>query len=137
MAKPEVADLLRPGTHAATFGGNPIACRAALALIETIEADGLLERAGQIAARFTERFEGLKPRCPLVREVRACGVMIGIELAVEGAPVVAECLRRRLLINCTHGTVLRLLPSLTLTDAELEEGCDVIEAALLAQPHSH
>jgi acetylornithine/N-succinyldiaminopimelate aminotransferase len=132
VARPEVAEKLKPGTHAATFGGNPIACRAALAMIETIEADGLLERAGQIAEGFRRRFEALKARYPLIREVRARGVMIGVELAVDGAPIVQACLERGLLINATHGTVLRLLPSLTLTDAELDEGCSILEEVLPA-----
>jgi predicted acetylornithine/succinylornithine family transaminase len=132
VARPPVAEKLRPGTHAATFGGNPLACRAALATIETIEADGLLERAEQIGRAFRERFEALRQRCPLVREVRVLGAMIGLDLAADGAPLVQECLRRRLLINCTHGTVLRLLPALTLTDEQLNEGCGILEEVLLA-----
>jgi predicted acetylornithine/succinylornithine family transaminase len=132
VARTAVAEKLRPGTHAATFGGNPLACRAALATVETIEADGLLQRAEKIGQRFRERFEALRQRCPLVREVRVLGAMLGVELAADGAPVVQECLRRRLLINCTHGTVIRLLPALTLTDAELDEGCGILEEVLLA-----
>jgi acetylornithine/succinyldiaminopimelate/putrescine aminotransferase len=58
--------------------------------------------------------------------------MIGIELSVDGAPVVQQCLQRRLLINCTHQTVLRLLPALNLTDEQLEEGCGILEEVLLA-----
>ena len=130
IAQPEAAEHLRPGTHAATFGGNPLACAAALATIETIEADGLLERAGVLEARFRARFEALRERCPWVQEVRARGVMIGLELTVGGAPFVAACLQRRLLVNCTHGTVLRLLPALTLGDADLEAGCDILEDVL-------
>jgi acetylornithine/succinyldiaminopimelate/putrescine aminotransferase len=130
VARPEVADKLRPGTHAATFGGNPLACAAALAAIETIEADGLLGRAVHIGERFRQRFEALRGRCPWVREVRVKGAMIGVELTVDGAPVVRACLERRLLINCTHTTVLRLLPALTLTDAELDEGCGILEEVL-------
>jgi predicted acetylornithine/succinylornithine family transaminase len=133
VALPEFAEKLGPGTHAATFGGNPIACRAALATIETIEADGLLERGVEIGEAFRRRFEALSARCPLIVDVRARGTMIGIELATDGAPVVNACLQRRLLINCTHGTVLRLLPALTLSDAELDEGCGVLEEVLLAQ----
>lgn len=132
IARPDIAAKLKPGTHAATFGGNPLACRAALATIETIEKDGLLERAQKIGERFRERFEALRSRCPLIQEVRVQGVMIGVELAVDGKPIVEECLRRRLLINCTHGTVIRLLPAMNLPDAELDEGCDLLEAALLA-----
>jgi predicted acetylornithine/succinylornithine family transaminase len=132
VARPEVAEKLRPGTHAATFGGNPLACRAALATIETIEADGLLARAEQIGAAFRTRLEGLRPRCPLIQQVRVKGAMIGVELAVEGTPIVEQCLRRRLLINCTHQTVIRLLPALTLTDGQLEEGCGTLEEVLLS-----
>jgi acetylornithine/succinyldiaminopimelate/putrescine aminotransferase len=131
VARPGVAEKLRPGTHAATFGGNPLACAAALATIETIEAEGLLGRAEQIGAAFRQRFEGLKARCPWIKEVRIKGAMIGVELNVDGAPVVKACMERRLLINCTHSTVLRLLPSLTLTDAELDEGCGILEEVLL------
>jgi predicted acetylornithine/succinylornithine family transaminase len=132
VAKPEVADKLRPGTHAATFGGNPLAARAALATIETIEADSLLERAGHLEARFRERFTALKGRCPLIQEVRTKGAMVGVQLAVDGAPVVQKCLERGLLINCTHTTVLRLLPALNLSDEQLDEGCDVLDEVLLA-----
>ncbi len=130
IATSEVAAHLRPGTHAATFGGNPLACAAALATIETIDAENLLERAVHLEDRFRARFEELKARCAIIKEVRAKGVMIGVELTVDGAPFVAECLKRRLLINCTHGTVLRLLPALNLTDAELEEGCDILTEVL-------
>src|SRR5262249_15953395 len=132
LARPEFADKLKPGTHAATFGGNPIACRAALATIETIEQDGLLARAAHLAAAFRNRFESLRSRCPWIREIRVRGAMIGVELSIEGAAVVNECLRRHLLINCTHGTVLRLLPALNLTDRELNEGCDILEEVLVS-----
>jgi predicted acetylornithine/succinylornithine family transaminase len=127
IATPEVAAKLKPGTHAATFGGNPLACRAALATIETIEADHLLDRAAELGRRFLERLRALQERCSTVKAVRVKGVMVGVELTVEGAPVVQKCLERRLLINCTHGTVLRLLPALTLTDDQLDEGCDILE----------
>lgn len=132
LARPEFAEKLKPGTHAATFGGNPLACRAALATIETIEEEDLLNRAEEIGRQFKEHFEALKARCPLIHEVRVRGVMIGIELAVDGTPLVNQCLQRRLLINCTHGTVIRLLPALTLTDAELNEGCSILEEVLLS-----
>jgi acetylornithine/N-succinyldiaminopimelate aminotransferase len=131
MARPSFAEKLVPGTHAATFGGNPIACRAALATIETIEKDGLLERAVQIGNAFRRRFEALKSRCPLIQHIRIQGAMIGIELSVEGAALVNRCLERRLLINCTHGTVLRLLPALNLEDDQLQAGCDILEELLL------
>jgi predicted acetylornithine/succinylornithine family transaminase len=130
IATPEVAAKLKPGTHAATFGGNPIACRAALAAIEMIEADGLLERAAKIGERFRKRLTDIQERCRHIKEVRIKGAMIGIELTVDGVPVVQTCLEQRLLINCTHGTVIRLLPALTLTDEQLDSGCDILSKVL-------
>ncbi len=132
IATPEVAAKLKPGTHAATFGGNPLACAAAIAAIETIEADGLLDRATQIGERFRTRLEAMKQQSSHVKEVRVKGAMIGVELTVEGAPIVQKCLDRRLLINCTHGTVIRLLPALTLTDEQVDEGCDILGDVLTA-----
>ncbi len=131
LARAEVAAKLKPGTHAATFGGNPIACRAAVATIETIEEDGLLARAVEIGESFRARFEAMRGRCPWIQDIRVKGVMIGVELSIEGAPLVQRCLERGLLVNCTHGTILRLLPALTLTDEELNEGCDILEAVLV------
>jgi acetylornithine/N-succinyldiaminopimelate aminotransferase len=132
LARREFAAKLVPGTHAATFGGNPIACRAALATIETIEADELLPRARHIGDSFRRRFEALRPRCPLIQEIRILGTMIGVELSGDGAPIVDRCLQRGLLINCTHGNVLRLLPALNLSDDQLEAGCDILEEVLLS-----
>jgi predicted acetylornithine/succinylornithine family transaminase len=132
LAKRQYADKLVPGTHAATFGGNPIACAAALATIETIEKDELLPRAAKIGAGFQARFEALQKRCPLIQQIRVQGTMVGVELSIDGTPIVDECLKRRLLINCTHGNVLRLLPALNLPDDALQAGCDILEAVLLA-----
>jgi len=132
MCRAKYADLLKPGTHAATFGGNPIACRAALATIETIEEDGLLERAEQIGERFRGHFEAIKQRCPLIQQIRIKGTMIGVDLSVPGTPIVDACLKRLLLINCTHNTVLRLLPALTISDELIDEGCGILEEVLLA-----
>ena len=99
----EIAKSLRPGMHACTFGGNPIAACAGLAFIETVERENLLEHAKRLGEVFRQRLEQLQQECGLVREVRVRGVMIGMELSIEGAATVRECLERRLLVNCTHG----------------------------------
>lgn len=131
MASAEIAKTFQPGMHASTFGGNPIACRAGLAAIETIEEDSLLDRAKSIGERFRSHFETLKAERPeLVREIRIVGTMIGLDLTVDASPVVAECLKKRLLINATHGHVVRLLPALTLTDDQIDEGCEILLAVL-------
>jgi acetylornithine/succinyldiaminopimelate/putrescine aminotransferase len=131
----EIAPSLRPGMHAATFGGNPIAAAAGLATLETIEQDGLLQRACQLSDHFRARLEALAQSSPVVREVRMVGLMIGIELAIDGAPIVQACLERNLLINCTQGNVLRLLPAMTLTEDQVDQGCEILSQALESSGH--
>ena len=93
LARRDVASTFKPGMHASTFGGNPIACRAGLATIETIEEDGLLERGKAIGDRFRRRFEAIQAKNPaLVREIRVLGAMIGVELSIDAAAVVDACL---------------------------------------------
>jgi acetylornithine/succinyldiaminopimelate/putrescine aminotransferase len=131
IAQPVVAAAMKPGTHASTFGGNPIACRAALATVETIEQDGLLERGIAIGERFRNRFQALQGELGgLLREIRILGTMIGLDLTVDAAEIVGRCLEDRLLINATHGHVVRLLPALTISDEQIDEGCSILANAL-------
>ncbi len=133
LCKAEIAPSLRPGMHAATFGGNPVAARAGLATIEMIESQGLLENAQRLSRVFRERLEQLQKQCSIIREVRVLGLMIGIELAVEGGPTVKACLQRKLLVNCTQQTVIRLLPAMTLTEEQALQGCDILAEVLNEQ----
>lgn len=126
----KLAPSLRPGMHAATFGGNPIAARAGIATLETIENDGLLAHAKLLGQLFQSRFAALTAELEIIREVRVLGVMIGIELAIEGAPVVQRCLESGLLVNCTQQTVVRLLPAANLTLEQAEDGIDVLSEVL-------
>jgi len=130
LARPEIAPSLRPGIHASTFGGNPIAAAAGLATIAMIEEEHLLERAQRLSAVFAQRLEEAKSQCEIIREVRVVGLMIGIELSIEGAPTVQACMERKLLVNCTHATVIRLLPAMTLTEEEVHQGCDILGEVL-------
>ena len=123
--------MLKPGMHACTFGGNPIASRAALAFIETVEKEKLLDRAVVVGRKFQERFQALQKRCPIIKEVRVKGTMIGIELDRDGTPVVQKCMERQLLVNCTQGKVIRLLPALNLPDDLFQEGASILEDVLL------
>jgi acetylornithine/N-succinyldiaminopimelate aminotransferase len=127
----EHARHLRPGMHAATFGGNPIAAAAGIATIRMIEEEGLLAHAERAADLFRERLEALRERCDQIRDIRVLGMMIGVELAFDGTPVVQACLERKLLVNCTQGNVIRLLPAMTVTPSEIEEGCDRLADAIL------
>jgi len=126
----EIAPSLRPGMHASTFGGNPIAARAGIATLETIENENLLDRAKAIGELFKSRLLELKQECDLIQDVRAQGVMIGMDLSIEGASVVKGCMERKLLINCTQSTVIRLLPAMNLTDQQVHDGCDILADVL-------
>ena len=132
VARRDIAGCLRPGTHASTFGGNPIAAAAGVAMLETIEADNLLERVTETASRFAGHLQTLQAQCEAVREVRQAGLMIGIELEFDGAPVVAACLEQGLLINCTHQSVLRLLPAMNIAADEVDRGMAVLSDAVRA-----
>lgn len=122
----EIAPSLRPGMHAATFGGNPIAARAGIAAVEMIENEGLLDHARRLSELFRARLSTLADELAVIEEVRIKGLMIGVELNVDGAQVVKQCMERKLLVNCTQGTVIRLLPAMNLSEEQLEDGCDTL-----------
>jgi predicted acetylornithine/succinylornithine family transaminase len=126
----DLAKHLRPGMHAATFGGNPIAAAAGVAAIRMIEEEGLLEHVDRAAAAFRTRLAALADSCDVVRDVRVMGMMIGVELSIDGAAVVQACLDRNLLVNATQGRIIRLLPAMNVTQAEVEEGCDKLGEAI-------
>ena len=129
-AKPEIADAIVPGLHASTFGGNPLACAAAIAAFKAIEEDGLLEHTKAMGKHLRSRLRELAAETELIKDVRGRGLMVGAELTVPGAPIVNTCMENGLLINCTHDTVIRFLPSMTVTAAELDEGLEIFAAAL-------
>jgi len=133
LTRPEIAPSLRPGMHACTFGGNPIAAVAGLATIDMIEKQDLLQNTQRIGRLFLKRLEEIRQQCGIIREVRGVGVMVGVELAIDGAPTVQACKERRLLVNSTHGTVIRLLPAMTTTEAQVHQGCDILAEVLKGQ----
>ncbi len=131
LAGRKVADVLTPGTHATTFGGGGLACACVLAVFEAIEKEKLLERVRLLSARAFRRLEKLKAKCPIIQDVRGRGFMTGIELSVDGRPVVSAAREKRLLINCTQGTVLRLLPAMTITRVQLDKALTILEEVLM------
>ncbi len=130
LARQEVADAFEPGDHASTFGGNPVCCAAGLATLETILEESLVERAAELGGHLAKRLEALREKHALVKEVRARGLMAGIELDRPGKDIVARCADRGLLINCTAVTFIRFLPPLTVTREELDRGVEILDGAL-------
>lgn len=127
----KLAKHLRPGMHAATFGGNPIAAVAGIAAIEMIEKQDLLNNVAKSAELFRNKLTSLKSQYDCINDIRIQGMMIGIEVSVDGAAVVQACLERQLLVNCTQGNVIRLLPAMTITEADVDEGCQKLTEAIL------
>ncbi|MFW5915203.1 MAG: aspartate aminotransferase family protein, partial [Planctomycetota bacterium] len=130
VARPEVAESLEPGTHASTFGGNPLACAASCAVFDTIEEDNLLETGKTMSDYIFQRLRAMEQRFDVIDEVRGRGMMIGVELNRPGTAVFEYCLNRRVRINCTHETVLRMLPALNVPRQVVDAGLEVLEEAL-------
>ncbi len=126
VAGPKAAAVLTPGTHATTFGGSGLASACVLAVIEAIEKEKLLARVKLLSGRAFRRLEKLKAESSIIREIRGVGFMIGIELSVDGRPIVEAARRRGLLVNCTQGTVIRMLPALTITRLELDRAITIL-----------
>jgi len=134
LAKEEVARSFTPGSHASTFGGNPLACSAALATLRTLRDEGLVENAAKMGGYFLGRLQRLKGKYPFIKEVRGKGLMLALELtpnlAIEGKDIVRRCLERGLMINCTAETVIRFLPPLIVTREEIDEALAILEGVL-------
>ena len=131
LARADIAHDLKRGMHASTFGGNPIAAAGGIATIQMIEEEHLLENAKKIENYFRQRAEQMQQKCSLIKDIRCAGTMIGIELNVEGAFAVKECMERGLLINCTHNVVIRMLPAINLTMDQAKEGLDILEDVIV------
>ena len=116
-----VASRVSTGMHGTTFGGGPLACAVALEFLKIIEDEKLLENARLRSEELREGLTKLGTKFDFIREIRAEGLMFGIELSVEGAPFVTEAMQRGLLINCTHDFTLRLLPPFIITRAQVRE----------------
>lgn len=130
LAKPEVAADLKPGTHASTFGGHSLGCAAGIAGVHVIENEKLMDNIKTLGPWLEAELGALRDAGTGVTAVRRAGFMIGIDLAYPGAGLVEDCRNNGLLINCTHATVLRMLPAYNITKAELAQGLAILKDAL-------
>ncbi len=121
LARGHAANILQPGNHGSTFGGNPLVCAVAHAVIDTLDADNLIERAGELGARIVGGLSEALAGNNAVQDIRGAGLMIAVELAAPCGELVARALEEGLLINVTRDNVVRLLPPLTLSDEEADE----------------
>ena len=130
VARSEIASSLTPGSHGSTFGGNPVACAAALGVLDALENDAVMENATAIGEYLINRLREFARGSNKVVEVRGQGMIIGVVMRDEARSVAEACLNERLIVNATAEKVLRLLPPLTLTREEADAGLAIIERAL-------
>jgi acetylornithine/N-succinyldiaminopimelate aminotransferase len=129
LAKEKVALSFQHGTHASTFGGNPLACAAAIATIETLLEDGIImDNCRRMEHYFRKALEKLRTEFPsLVAEIRGLGLLLGMELTKTGDSIVNSCLEKGILINCISGNVLRFTPPLTVSEREVDQLINTLE----------
>ena len=120
LAKKECASSFSQGTHASTFGGNPLSAAAAVATLEVLLKDNILENCQKMGEYFLAQLCSLKERYPAITKVKGKGLIVGIELAFPGADIATECVKRGILINCTMGNILRFIPPLIITRKEID-----------------
>ncbi len=130
LAREEVAASFVPGLHGSTFGGGPLTCATGLTFLDTVEKKHLLANVRARGAELKVGLNKLAAKFDFIREVRGEGLILGIDLEVEGAPYVADALKQGLLINCTHDHILRFLPPFILTAQQVKEGLTKIESVL-------
>ncbi|MFA5411435.1 MAG: aspartate aminotransferase family protein [Candidatus Omnitrophota bacterium] len=130
LVKKEIADTLGPGMHASTFGGGPVICKAALAVLRAIEKEKLLANAEKTGEYLFTKLYALKDKYKVIKQVRGLGLMAGVELNIEGKAIVDKCRDKGLLINCTHDKVLRLMPALNITKKEIDKAVGILDGLL-------
>ena len=133
LAREEVAASFAAGSHASTFGGNPVSCAAGLAVMNALIKGGVLKNCVQMGKYFFRSLESLKKRFPFIREIRGKGLLLGVELTIEGNKIAEACMQEGLLINCTASKVLRFAPPLTITKREIDRGLAILESILARQ----
>ena len=130
LVSSEVATKIMAGDHGTTYGGNLLACRAALCFIDELVGGGLLSHVGRIGQHFDQKLQELKAKHACITDVRGAGVMRGIELDRDAAAIVPAGLKRGVIVNRTAENVIRLLPPFVITEADLDEGLARLDQAL-------
>jgi acetylornithine/N-succinyldiaminopimelate aminotransferase len=121
IANEQFASAFTPGMHGTTFGGGPLICAAALQVLTVIEKRNLLENVRERGEQLRAGLEKLAARFNFIREIRGEGLIVGVDLSIDGGPIVSEALRQGLIINCTHEHIIRLLPAFIVTRADVTE----------------
>lgn len=130
VAKNEIANTFKPGMHASTFGGSPLVTKAALGTFKAIHNDKMIKNTKLMSKYILDSLERLKDKFKCIINIRGLGLMIGIELNIEGKNIFEECLNNGLIINCTQGNILRLMPALNVTKKQADKAIRILDKAL-------
>jgi acetylornithine aminotransferase len=133
LACETAAELMRPGSHGTTFGGNPLACRAGLEVIDIMRDEAIGERAAAVGRRMLDHLRAALDDVAAVTDIRGRGLMIGIELDRDCAELKDDALARGVMINVTRGRIVRLLPPLTISDEEADRITRVVVSCIEAR----
>jgi acetylornithine aminotransferase len=130
LAKDQIAEAFGPGAHATTFGGTPIVTSAALEVCKVLKDEQLIDQCRNMGAYFKEKLLGLKNRHQIVTDVRGLGLLLGMKLKIEGAPIVSECMQKGFLINCIQDNVLRFVPPLIIKKEDIDAFIECLDEVL-------
>lgn len=130
LARGEAAKVFQPGDHASTFGGNPLACAAALATLEEIIEGKVAEYTGTVGEILYRELEKLREKYGYVKDIRGKGLLVGMELSIEGKKIVDACQEKGLLINCVGGYVLRFIPPLIVSSTEIRQAIGILDGVM-------
>lgn len=130
LATEKISSVFIPGTHASTFGGNPLAMAAGIAVLETLLEGEVLENCRKMGRYFLERLKELRSVHGIIKEVRGKGLIVGMELNIEGNDIVYQSMRKGILINCTAGKTLRFVPPLIITESEIDRCIAILDEVM-------
>ncbi|HEY2664161.1 MAG TPA: aminotransferase class III-fold pyridoxal phosphate-dependent enzyme, partial [Candidatus Binataceae bacterium] len=130
LAKPEIAASFTPGSHGTTFGGNPVACAAALAVLDALEKENVIANAASMGQYLIDQLRAVASSSDRIIDVRGLGMIIGIVVKGEAKPIVDACLAEKLIVNGTAGNVVRLLPPLNLSREDADAALAILRRAL-------
>lgn len=130
VVKKEISDVFKPGMHASTFGGSPLICSASLGAFKALYKDKMLSNTKKMGEYLIERLNQLQQRFSCVKDVRGLGLMVGVELTMEGKAIVQDCFDHGVIINCTQGNVLRIMPALNVTKKQIDSAIFILSKSL-------
>lgn len=130
VVKNSIADTFKPGMHASTFGGSPLVCKAALGTFKAILSDKMLKNTKVLGPYILKQLNILKEKYSCIEDIRGMGLMIGIQLNIEGAQVYKECFHNGLIINCTQGNILRFMPALNVTKKQADKALHILDKSI-------